>query len=51
MSETITDTETGEVYAVETEQRLLSELFPWMRGSEWDKVVNVGVTVDGGGDD
>lgn len=42
MSETVTDVKTGEVYEVETEQQMASELFPWLRGTEHDKVVTVG---------
>lgn len=42
MSETLTDIQTGEVYTVEYEEQMASELFPWLRGTEWDKLVTVG---------
>ena len=41
-TETVTDTKTGEVYTVETEQRKISELFPWFRGTPDDRFVTVG---------
>lgn len=42
MPETLTDIKTGEVYTVEYEEQMASELFPWLRGTEWDKPVTVG---------
>lgn len=42
MPETLTDIQTGEVYTVEYEKQMASELFPWLRGTEWDKPVTVG---------
>lgn len=42
MPETITDTATGVVYDVEYEEQMASELFPWLRGTEWDAPVKVG---------
>jgi len=41
-TETVTDTQTGEVYTVETEQQKISELFPWFRGTADDCLVTVG---------
>lgn len=41
-TETVTDTKTGEVYTVETEQKKISELFPWFRGTADDCFVTVG---------
>lgn len=42
MSVTLTDIKTGEVYTVETEQRPASELFQWLRGTQWDMDLTVG---------
>ena len=42
MPETLTDIKTGEVYTVEYEEQMASDLFPWLRGTEWDKPVTVG---------
>ena len=42
MTETLTGIKTGEVYTVETEEQMASELFPWLRGTEYDKPVTVG---------
>lgn len=41
-TETITDTKTGETYAVETEEQMASDLFPWLRGTEHDRPMTVG---------
>lgn len=42
MAETLTDIKTGQVYTVETDEQMASELFPWLRGTEYDRVVTVG---------
>lgn len=42
MPEKIKDLSTGIWYDVETEQRPASELFPWLRGTQWDKDLTVG---------
>ena len=42
MTEKIKDLSTGIWYDVETEEQMASELFPWLRGTEWDKPLTVG---------
>ncbi|WP_097013321.1 hypothetical protein [Pseudodesulfovibrio profundus] len=49
LTETIIDVDTGKIYRVDKRHGMASDVFPWLRGTEHDKPLTVGVMIEEGG--